>query len=190
MDSYSQLLNNVPAEAWVALLGVVFGSLLTTLGVWLTNRSNRAQLRQQLEHDERLQRQRLTRERLEELYVLVCHWLNAMSANYMHLSLVMKGHTDYNAYLDSVTKLGTTDRGDYSRLEMIIGIYGGQVQALYEVALKEREKVNTIITEHKAAYRRGEPGQQFLKQFADAQLEFAAVCDALKVAIANAAKNA
>jgi len=73
MESILQAIQNAPAEAWVGLLGVLFGSLLTTFGVWLTNRANAKQIKAQLEHDERLHRQRLTKERLEELYILVCH---------------------------------------------------------------------------------------------------------------------
>lgn len=190
MESLLHTLSSAPSEAWVGLLGVVFGSLLTTLGVWLTNRSNREQLRAQLEHDERLQRQRLSKERLEELYVLVCHWQNGMLGNYLSLTLVMKGQTDYNQHLDTVIKMKPSNTIDFSRLEMIVGIYGGTMLAAYAAALKCRDKVNDIAGEHKQAYRLGEPGQRFLKPFMDANAELEAACESFKAEIADAARAA
>jgi hypothetical protein len=56
MDEFWLIVSTAPAEAWVGLLGVLFGSLLTTLSVWLTNRSNRKHLKIQLEHEEHLHR--------------------------------------------------------------------------------------------------------------------------------------
>ncbi|MDO9619422.1 MAG: hypothetical protein Q7J43_17280 [Pseudomonas sp.] len=190
MEKFWLILSTTPSGAWVGLLGVIFGSLLTTLGVWLTNSSNRKQLKLQLEHEKRLQSQQLAKDRLEELYILVCHWQNGMFSNYLNLTLVMQGHTDYNQYLDTLISEKPSNRIDFSRLEMIIGIYGEQVQAAYGVTLKMREHINAIEAEYKSAYRRGESGDIFLKPFSDAQLEFGAACDALKDEIALAAREA
>lgn len=190
MEKFWNILSAAPSGAWVGLLGVIFGSLLTTLGVWLTNSSNRKQLKLQLEHEKRLQSQQLAKERLEELYVLVCHWQHGMFSNYMNLTLVMKGHTDYNQYLDTLINEKPSTGVDFSRLEMIIGVYGEQVQPEYDATLKIREHINHIEAEHKSAYRRGEPGGAFLKPLSDAQLEFGTVCDALKDKIALAAREA
>ena len=183
-------LNSAPAEAWIGLLGVFFGSLLTTFGVWLTNRSNRKQLKIQLEHEELLHRQRLSRERLEELYVLVSHWVNKIFSSFLNLTLVMQGHTDYNQYLDSITNDKSSKNYDFSRLEMIVGIYGLQIQSAYETALAARENINSVVAAHKSAYKRGESGELFLKPLTDAQTEFIAAGDALKEVIAKAARNA
>lgn len=182
-------LNSVPAEAWIGLLGVLFGSLLTTFGVWLTNRSNRKQLKIQHEHEELLHRQRLSRERLEELYVLVSHWVNKIISSYLNLILVMQGHADYNQYLDSIIN-DKFQKYDFSRLEMIVGIYGLQIQSSYEAALAAREHINSVVAAHKIAYKRGESGELFLKPLNDAQAEFIAAGDALKEVIAKAARNA
>ena len=95
---------SAPSEAWIGLAGVLFGSLLTTFGVWLTNRANARQIKQQLEHEEKLNNKRIAKERLEELYVLVCGWLNNFFGYYMSLSLVMKGEITYNQYLDLIIK--------------------------------------------------------------------------------------
>lgn len=190
MDKFWLTVSHAPAEAWVGLLGVLFGSLLTTLSVWLTNRSNRKHLKIQLEHEERLHRQRLSRERLEELYILVSHWVNKMFSNYLNLSLVMQGHTDYNQYLDSISGDKSSDKYDFSRLEMIVGIYGDPIQPTYDAAIAAREKFNLVVAAHKDAYKRGESGELFLNPLADAQNKFIVAGDALKDCIAKTARNA
>ena len=141
MGIVMQTVATVPAEAWVGLLGVIFGSLLTTFGVWLTNKSNARNIRAQLEHDEKLHRQRATKERLEELYILVCHWNSGMIKNFLNLRRVMVGHTDYNQYLDSVISLRPGEGIDLYRLEMILSVYGTNLRAAYDDAVRVRERI-------------------------------------------------
>ncbi|MDF1483481.1 hypothetical protein [Extensimonas sp. H3M7-6] len=190
MDTLLQVLAKAPSEAWVGLLGVVFGSLLTTLGVWLTNRANAKQLKVQLVHEERVQNQRVSKERLEELYVLVCRWLNGMFSNYLHLTLVMKGECDYNAYLDAVIKASADRPVDFSRIEMIIGIYGAEIRQAYDQVIEARTRVNSLISDHKQAYLQGKPGTPFLGPFTSVQVVLEQDCEALKEAIARAARGA
>lgn len=190
MDKLWLSITSAPAEAWVGLMGVLFGSLLTTLSVWLTNRSNRKHLKLQLEHEERLHRQRLSRERLEELYILVSHWVNKIFSSYLNLTLVMQGHTDYNQYLDSISNDKSSEKYDFSRLEMIVGIYGDQIQTTYDDAIAARERINSIVAAHKTAYKMGESGELFLHPLTDAQTKFITAGDALKEEIAKAARSA
>lgn len=190
MDKFLIAISTAPAEAWVGLMGVLFGSLLTTFSVWLTNISNRKHLKLQLEHEDRLHRQRLSRERLEELYILVSHWVNRMFSNYLNITLVMKGHTDYNQYLDSISNDKSSENYDFSRLEMIVGIYGDHIQATYDTAITARERFNSVIAAHKTAYKNGESGELFLHPLTDAQNKFITAGDALKEAIAKAARSA
>ncbi|MFM5356842.1 hypothetical protein [Aeromonas veronii] len=182
------LITSAPSEAWLGLLGVISGSLLTTLGVALTNRSNRAHLKMQLEHDERLQSKALSKERLEELYVLVCHWQHSMFSHHLKLRLVMSGDSSYNQYLDKIIS-EKTDDVDFNRLEMIIGIYGGQVKKSYEMALIIRGKINEIHTMHKSAYLRNEDGHIFIHPFDTLQQEFIKAVDKLKGEIVKVARS-
>jgi hypothetical protein len=190
MDRILQVLASPPSEAWVGLLGVVFGSLLTTLGVWLTNRANAKQLKVQLAHEERMHRQRVSKERLEELYVLVCHWLNGMFSNYLNLTLVMKGECDYNAYLDAVIKSSSDRPVDFSRVEMIIGIYGSEIRQAYDQVIEARTRVNSVMADHREAYLQGKSGGHFLSPFTAVQVVLEEECKALKEAIARAAREA
>jgi len=189
MEELWIMITSAPSEAWLGLLGVVFGSLLTTFGVWLTNKSNRTQLRIQLEHEERLQRQRMSKERLEELYVLVCHWCGVMFSHYLNLRLVMNGDCSYNQYLDATIAQSNPENMDFNRLEMIIGVYGGKVEAAYKSALIVRDKINEMQSLHKQTYLRGETGKTYLKPFDKLQLDFIKASDELKGEIIKVAKE-
>lgn len=189
MEKLLSSITSAPSEAWLGLLGVIFGSLLTTFGVWLTNKSNRNQLKIRLEHEERLQRQKISKDRLEELYLLVCHWCSGMFSHYLSLRLVMNGDCDYNQYLDSTIAQKQPENIDFNRLEMIVGIYGGQVQVSYKAALDVRERINDMKAIHKAAYLRGEAGNVFLKPFQELQREFIKATDVLKGEIIKVAKE-
>jgi hypothetical protein len=127
---------------------------------------------------------------LEELYILVSHWVNGMFYNYLNLTLVMQGHTDYNHYLDSISGDKSSDAYDFNRLEMIVGIYGDHIQTTYGAAIAAREKFNSVVAAHKSAYKRGESGELFLNPLRDAQNKFIVAGDALKDGIAKAARNA
>ncbi len=54
----TELVAKASSESFVGLSGVIFGSLLTTFGVWLTNNANAKRQMQQLAHEERLSSQK------------------------------------------------------------------------------------------------------------------------------------
>src|SRR3546814_2287946 len=93
-----------------------------------------------------------------------------MFADHARLTLVMRGHTDYNQYLDSIINTKPGETVDSSRIEMIIGIYGGPVQPAYDATLRAREKANSIKKDHKEAHSRGGPGENLLKTLMGARL--------------------
>jgi len=185
----TELVAKASSESFVGLSGVIFGSLLTTFGVWLTNNANAKRQMQQLAHEERLSSQKIKKERLEELYILVCHWGNLFFSQYMNLNLVMDGHIDYNEYLD---RTSTKDLGgfDFSRIEMIIDIYGAQLGPAYEKVMEAREAINEVNAAHKSAYKQGRAGDVFKRPAADAQMAFGEACDELKRVISEAARAA
>ena len=184
-----EMLQTVTSEAWVGLAGVLFGSLLTTLSVWLTNRANFKQLQQQLVHEEKLASGRVKKERLEELYILICHWNNIFFGNHLQLTLVMRGKLSYNEYLDNIISSGSQSV-DFNRISMIIDIYGGEFKEAYLKVLGIRDEINDIESLHKKSYLKGQPGNLFLKPAGDAQLKLAKACDELKVLVSDAARAA
>lgn len=180
-------IKDVPVAAWIGLAGVVFGSLLTTFGVWLTNRSNLVRLIKQLEHEDRRVHGRNSKERLEELYILTSAWLSGFFQNYLYLMNVMKGLTSYDEYQNALLANGQSV--DFSRIEMIVGVYGENIIASYNEILNARSKLNVIIYEHKFAYDRGESGEKFMAEFDRAQKVLEDKCEAFKVEVATAARN-
>ena len=182
----SDFLAKAPAEAWLALSGVILGSLLTTLGVWLTNRSSERSTKLRLVHQEKLAHEKNRKEKLEELYVLSSHWLTNLFANSLHLSFVMKGKITYNEYMDLSIKSSTNREHDFSRLEMIVGIYGQSLKETYDDVLEARSRVNRIAADHKAAYEKGQSGERFLETFTSAQIELERC---LKGSIINTMEN-
>ncbi|WP_256578822.1 MULTISPECIES: hypothetical protein [unclassified Pseudomonas] len=184
-----EIFEKVSSEALVGFAGVLFGSLLTTLGVWLTNRSNAKQSFQRMQHEERVASDKVRKERLEELYVLVCHWSTLFFSHYANLRLVMKGTIDYNNYLDIINK---DSKGGYEfgRIEMIIRVYGDdKILSYYKAVEVARKEVNLVNSEHKKAYMRGDSGQPFLEHADHAQFALGDKLDELKLSIAEAART-
>ena len=186
-----EALSNAPSEAWVGLVGVVVGAAISIFGVWLTNRSSIKQLRIQLDHEKDTNEDALRREKLEELYVLVDKWLNGIFSLYLKLTLVMRGEIDYDQYHDHVTEEGKEKTVDFSRLGMIVDIYGHKLQPSYKKIMDAREELNKVSAAHKRAYKSGDiNGEKYLEPYTDALLKLEGLTESLKKEIAVYAKNA
>ncbi len=72
-----------------ALASAGVGAAVALLGVFLTNRSNTARLKIQLEHESRQRNTQLLRSRGEELYELSDKWLNKLAGYYLRRISVM-----------------------------------------------------------------------------------------------------
>lgn len=185
------MLSIVPLEAWVGLAGVITGAIISIFGVWLTNKSNLNQLRTQLLHERQSREEDINRERLEELYILVGHWLNGIFSNYITLSMVMKGKLDYNQHLDQIIEKGKDQEHDFKRLEMIMDIYAHNLRPAYELVLEARSETNEISRKHRHAYERGDTdGERFLEPYTKAHLKVGKLGKELQKEIAEHAKNA
>jgi len=188
-----QIVENVsviPPEAWLLFVGVFIGAIISIVGVWLTNRSNINQLRMQLVHERTSRVKDTKKERLEELYILVGHWLNAIFSNCISLSMVMQGKLDYNQHLDRVKSFDVQGY-DFNRLEMIINVYAHELKVAYEKVLEARTELNEISLKHKDAYMQGDTdGKRFLKPYVLAQVKVESLGEALKKEIAESAKEA
>lgn len=178
-------LSNTPVEAWQGLIGALAGGLLTFIAVSRTNRSNREQLSMQLEHAEKLQRQRLVKERFEELYSLVSQWadFNLLYNN----SLIQFIHrpNDKQQFVENISN--PLYRYDHIRLGMITGIYGGAFRELYgrAIAAKDRMKhiENCLMTGLNPA------GEDFSESLSKAYIDYGSAIALLKEEIAKSAKE-
>lgn len=184
-----EAITKVPPEAWLALVGVIVGSALAIFGGWLTSRTSIKSLKMQLAHEVQSEQSRVRRERLEELYVLSGHWVNAMVSHALMLVSVMEGKLDYNQYLDLFIADNKQRKYDHNRIEMIVDIYGADLKAAYKEIFSANKKLNAISTRHKAAYLQGESSQQFIKPYLAAQLEVDAAGDRFQKAVAACAQS-
>lgn len=170
----SELLNNLssaPSEAWVGLIGVIIGALLSTFGVWLTNKASLKQLKIQLGHQKEEEKISIKRERLEELYTLTDKWLGVFTNQFISLSLVMKGQIDYNQYLDMVVAEGKSSQVEFVRLKMILDIYGQEMKNDFKAIFDCRDEINNIISKHKERYRNGVNDASYLEPLTTKSLE-------------------
>lgn len=137
-----EILKSVDIKSWIGLAGVLLGALLGLIGVFFANKSNLSRLQLQLENERQRHHSQVKREKLEELYVLVSHWLNDFFSHYFKLTLVMRGEIDYNQYLDEIISDGKDAKTDFQRIEMILHIYGRELLPTYNKVLEWRAKVN------------------------------------------------
>ncbi|MFV1872100.1 MAG: hypothetical protein ACMZ64_02065 [Oleiphilus sp.] len=178
------------SEPLIGLASVLVGALLGLLGVLLANKSNLASLKLQMEHERQSKSSDIKRERLEELYVSMSHWVNLFFSYYFKLTLVMREEIDYNQYLDEVISDGNKNKIDFQRQEMIINIYGRELIPAYDKVLKSREKVNDIAAAHKADYKKGNSGSKYLKPYTAAHQELEKSVENFKKQIAEVITNA
>jgi hypothetical protein len=191
MNEILETLSKASSAAWIGLVGVVVGAVISIFGVWLTNRSSIKQLNIQLEHEKSTRADALKREKLEELYILVDKWLDGIFNHYLKLTLVMRGEIDYNQYLDQVIEEGKKNTVDFSRLGMIVDIYAHELQSSYKKIMEARSEINKISAAHKRAYKAGDfNGEKYLKPYTDAQIKLEELTELFKKNIAEHAKNA
>ncbi|HDS1390713.1 TPA: hypothetical protein UOJ32_000694 [Stenotrophomonas maltophilia] len=130
-------------QTYGQLIGVAVGAILTgAVAVWLAvmnNRSSDLRLRMQQTHDLQRENQRITRERLEELYELSGHWVSAIE-NYGLMGLrLAKGQLTYRQYLDLQIDDGAKSKVQKSRMELLQNVYGSPQVNLAVEAVKDAQ---------------------------------------------------
>lgn len=164
LDGYMLLANVVvqttvegstkPDPSWLQtygqLIGVAVGTLMTgavaiALAV-MNNRSSDGRLRMQQNHDLQRENQRITRERLEDLYVLAGHWTSALS-QYGILGLrLAKGLLTYRQYLEVQSEQGGNPQVQLPRMELLLNVYGSSEVNQAVAKLKDaRTAFNNMI---------------------------------------------
>lgn len=184
------LLTKIPPEALFGLIGVVIGSLLSVIGVLLTNRSNHKNLKIQLEQQQLSETKKIERERFEELYILVSGWLQNMSTNYLSLNMVMQGKLRPDEHMEIVKQNIDLKKYDFNRLKMISSIYAHhldkEVKELYEI----RTELNNIARAYMEVANTALDTDEFLKPYLAAQVKLEKVGERFREKIAEYAKNA
>ena len=105
------------------------------------------------------------RKKLEELYIAVHRYCAKLFTANMVWSEVMRGKIDYNQGLELFIKShGEKDESQQTAM-MIINIYFPQLRPSFDVILQQRDRINGIHSDFKAAYLRGEPCGSFVQPF-------------------------
>ncbi|KQT37650.1 hypothetical protein [Methylophilus sp. Leaf414] len=176
---FVEFLKSIPLAAWTAFIAF--------FGVWLTNWNNRQSLKLQREHDITLQNKRISKERLEELHILVGHWSRLGVQRFVRGQALMYGDTTLKQYHD--TKFEPPPNYDYSRLEMIVGIYGEAFSVRFQSVRDVLSKIKNIEDEYIQTYEADLPKSELIEPYAKQHLEFMKAINLLKNEIVKAAKE-
>ena len=153
-----------------ALASAAVGAAVALLGVFLTNRSNTARLKIQLEHESRQRNTQLLRSHGEELYELSDKWLNKLAGYYLRRISVMQCKLTYNQCLDLDIQEGKEESGNFGRIAMLIDVYFPATRPEYDKIIAARNELNKIGAAHKRAYESGDvDGARFVTPYIQCQ---------------------
>lgn len=139
-------------------------------------------------HEQKLQRQQLLRDRLEELYRLVGQWAGVVFSDTVYYIGVIDGVYDRDQYnKHRLAERDKHDTFDFNRLEMIVGIYGQNFKAAYDGCIAARNALSSIRREHEQAQRDGKSTEHFTSSLSSAQENFNAAIKVLKAEITKSA---
>ncbi len=166
MEEFVELLESIPSSAWIAFFTALLTSTLTLIGVSLTNKSNNERLSIQLEHERKLKREVLLRDRLEELYVESRRYMNAVVTHYLPYRQVMEGELTFNQALELSIDTGYTHNPE--RVHLIMDMYYPELRDSFCAVEEILEKTNHILHGYKLQYKQGDfSGEKWLPIFQD-----------------------
>tara|TARA_R110000764_G_scaffold14092_1_gene40434 strand:- start:694 stop:1263 length:570 start_codon:yes stop_codon:yes gene_type:complete len=164
VEQFVDLLRSTPSSALIAFFTALLTSALTLIGVWLTNKSNNERLSIQLEHEGKLKREELFRDRLEELYVESRRYMNAVVTYFLPYRQVMEGELTFNQALDLSIDRGYTHNPE--RVHLIMDMYFPELRDSFSDVEKILDKTNSILHGYKLQYKQGDcSGERWLPLF-------------------------
>lgn len=176
--SITALFLSVPSQAWIALVTAILTSIITLLGVWLTNWASYKRLKLQLEHDRDIKREELIRDRLEELYTASKKYLNTLCSYYLPYRQVMKGELTFNQALEVTIQTGEKVSYDPGRVTMLIHMYFPEIQPAFDEIMQVRDELNEVLFGYKEQYKQGDTdGREWLLAFQPLLELLSKLCD-------------
>ena len=163
-----EVLKTIPPEAYTAFVTALLTASVTLVAVHLTNRNNTTRLLRQLDHEKSLNRERIRRERGEELYVLSEKYFTWLVSDYLPYLRVMQNELTYNEALDLTLASDNSDRPDFQRLEMLVDLYFPDLTKPLQAVFSPRDQANKLLAIHKTAYKQGETdGRKYIRTMND-----------------------
>lgn len=188
MEQIVELLKSIPSSAWVAFFTALLTSTLTLIGVRYTNKSNNERLSIQLEHERKLKREELVRDRLEELYVESKRYMNAVVTYFLPYRQVMEGELTFNQALDLSIDNGYTHNPE--RVHLIMDMYFPELRDSFSDVEEVLEKTNKILHGYKLQYKQGDiSGEKWLPLFQNSLEKLSDTADAFEKHVREIAKN-
>lgn len=174
----ADLIQSVPSQAWIALFSVILASVITLFGVWLTNRASTQRLILELEHRQKVERESLIRERIEELYVISNKYLSSLCSYYFPYRQVMQGELTFNQALDITIESGNRRDFEPNRVTMLINMYFPEIKPHFSEIINLRETLNDIVQGYKHQYKNGDTdGTRWLEYLQPSLEKLATLCD-------------
>ncbi|MFS8153381.1 hypothetical protein [Vreelandella titanicae] len=168
METIVDLLKQVPAAAWSAIVASVVTSGVAFLGVSYTNRENRKRLLAQHDHERSLRRDEILRGRAEELYVIVKKWCDTMISDHFPYVRAMRGQFSYDKALDMTLASGEKRDYDPNRMHMICDIYFPELSR----PIDDLVNINCKVLDVREAFKRQyDAGIQKDEKMADLYLD-------------------
>jgi hypothetical protein len=158
-----QLASSIPQ-----LLSVIAGGCIAFVSSWATNRASFRRSREQYAADRIQAKNADRRAKGEELFVLIQHWMNGLSSNYLTFNGVMKRRLTYNQALDITIEAGNKLSLVFNpaRMELLIDVYFPDCKVEYKAMTILRKNLNAVHAEFKRSYENNEErGDEFLSRY-------------------------
>ncbi|WP_341908403.1 hypothetical protein [Polaromonas sp. YR568] len=146
--SFFDLLDKVPASFW----GVVFGSFISVLTVWLTNRHSMARLLKQFEHERFVKAQERELNLKKEIFLEAAEAISVAISTLSSLSnldipnnKVLERYSEKSPAIAKVQVVATS--GTIEKLLEVTGEYGSQVLRLFATRHRLMAVKNQIATQ-------------------------------------------
>ncbi len=184
------LLKQIPAAAYTAFFTAVITATVTLLGVYLTNRGNTQRLKLQLELEREIKEREFIRERLEELYILMEHWVSGLITLYLPYLSATSGKLPLNKVLEMNIENMDKSKSDFKRLQMIMDLYFPDVKPAFNRLLEERDKANKLLRAFENEYKGENAGEsEYLTPFMNAYSMVGKEAELVKERIVTQAKR-
>jgi hypothetical protein len=139
----------------IALAGILMSGVVATLATYYLNTTKEQTF--------------YMRRKAEELYLAFELYDRSLSGYYLPAYGLVKGKISWNDFNNLVIKNADEKQREASRqVIMLVDIYFPNVRGFFEQYSKQRDTLNSILSDHKRAYEAGDAATKFFKPFHDA----------------------
>jgi hypothetical protein len=139
----------------LTLTGILMGGVVATIATYYLN-TNKEQIF-------------FMRRKAEELYLAFEFYDRSLSGYYISAYALVKGELSWDQFNELMIKNADEKQQEASRqVVMLMDIYFPNVRRAFEIYCERRDALNSVLSQHKRAYKAGTASTQFFKPFHDA----------------------